>query len=1064
MVRRSLAAGIGLATLLVPVALAGGTAGASPADPAGRFAEVPSVGSVDPSVLPVGADDARTVQVMVQLTKPSVAEAQAAQRSEMSKSEKRQLAEQLERQQRPVVAAAEAEGGTVLAQTQYALNGVKVSISRNKVGELAEVPGVLAVRPVVTHHIDNTTAVPFLGVPEAWQATGYTGEGVKVAIIDTGIDYTHADFGGPGTVEAYEAADAVDTAPADPALFGPDAPRIKGGWDFVGDDYDASDPTSVPQPDPNPLDCHGHGTHVAGSTGGSGVLPDGSTYTGPYDSTTYDTDFLVGPGVAPEVDLYALRVFGCGGSTNVTVEAIDWAVANDMDVINMSLGSTYGYKDDASAIAASNAAAAGVVVVASAGNEGPNPYLVGSPATGEGVLAVAAVDPTASYPGVEIALPDGGTIPAISANGIVPADGTEYDVVVLEDDPSTAENEALGCSVEAFTSNGIVEGGNQLGVSVRGTCARAARAVFGEQAGAAAVAMINTDAGFPPYEGPILDNPDTGVPFEVTIPFLGVRGVLGPEPTEDGDQLVDADGKSVTLTEKALENPAYSDAASFSSGGPRSGDSGLVPQVAAPGVAIDSAAVGTGYKGARMSGTSMAAPMAAGVAALGVQAHPEWSAYEVTGAIISSADRDNVGDYRLRVTGNGLVDAMQTVTTDTVAFGDALQQGWESTLNFGFVETAGCRVVRARSGCAAEELTKTVTVVNKGGTAQSYDVSVVPSPDSLEADVSVTPSRVSVAAGSTAEVTVRIDLGSADVPTSLGADQWSLHEVSGQIRLSAASGDLNVPYLLVPRSVLGADVDARNFDPTRNSSGSIRLINPGAYPATMDFFTWGLSDRQDVGPRGGANRGETERVGGDGFDLRAAGVQSVDTAAGPALVFAINNWERWSNAASIEHDILVDKDQDGEPDVGIYVLDYGLVTTGYADGTNAVFYQDLHTGAMGVRFLAVSPTDSSTLLAPVLVSDLGLTEEDTFSYEVASYDLLGSGFDVMDGSARYNPWKQPYITDASTYVVGAGQSKTVSVSVDQSAFRSQKPLGLMVVVMDNASGADEAILLGGSRR
>src|SRR5690606_6058122 len=121
-------------------------------------------------------------------------------------------------------------------------------------------------------------------------------------------------------------AHAAGTEPADPTMFGPDAPRVKGGIDLVGDDYDANDDASIPQPDDNPLDCHGHGTHVAGTAGGSGVTADGETYTGPYDESTASQDFTVGPGVAPEVDLYAVRVFGCGGSTNVVVPAIDWAV------------------------------------------------------------------------------------------------------------------------------------------------------------------------------------------------------------------------------------------------------------------------------------------------------------------------------------------------------------------------------------------------------------------------------------------------------------------------------------------------------------------------------------------------------------------------------------------------------------------------------------------------------------------------------------------------------------------------------------------------------------------
>src|SRR5205085_11459516 len=113
----------------------------------------------------------------------------------------------------------------------------------------------------------------------------------------------------PGTASAFDTAHAAETAPADPSLFGPAAPRIKGGIDLVGDSYDA-DPASatyqpVPHPDPNPLDCNGHGSHVAGTAAGSGVLSNGSTYAGAYNAATVSGNaWTIGPGVAPKADLY----------------------------------------------------------------------------------------------------------------------------------------------------------------------------------------------------------------------------------------------------------------------------------------------------------------------------------------------------------------------------------------------------------------------------------------------------------------------------------------------------------------------------------------------------------------------------------------------------------------------------------------------------------------------------------------------------------------------------------------------------------------------------------------
>ena len=103
---------------------------------------------------------------------------------------------------------------------------------------------------------------------------------------------------------------------------------------------------------------------------------------GPYDQTTHDNAFKVGPGVAPRADLYAVRVFGCAGSTGVVPEALEWAVDNDMDVVNMSLGSSFGTADDASAEATDNAVDAGISVVTSAGNAGLIDYVTGSPGIG----------------------------------------------------------------------------------------------------------------------------------------------------------------------------------------------------------------------------------------------------------------------------------------------------------------------------------------------------------------------------------------------------------------------------------------------------------------------------------------------------------------------------------------------------------------------------------------------------------------------------------------------------------------------------------------------------------
>src|SRR5439155_17958620 len=179
-------------------------------------------------------------------------------------------------------------------------------------------------------------------------------------------------------------------------------------------------------------------------------------------------NFNIGPGVAPKADLYAVRVFGCEGPTDVTVDAIEWAVDNDMDVINMSLGSTFGSKDDPSAVASTNAAKAGVIVVASAGNAGPSPYVIGSPSTADGAISVAANDPYLTLPGAILTFSGTTTIPAINANGFALAGSSTFNIKVIKDDPTTtSRDESLGCSVADFGSLGP----NTIAVVNRGTCA-----------------------------------------------------------------------------------------------------------------------------------------------------------------------------------------------------------------------------------------------------------------------------------------------------------------------------------------------------------------------------------------------------------------------------------------------------------------------------------------------------------------------------------------------------------------------------------------------------------------
>jgi subtilisin family serine protease len=527
--------------------------------------------------------------------------------------------EQRSAERRLAVAAPRAR---LLYRVQRVYNGLAVQVSRAELPALVAAPWVRAIAPLTPKYLSHRTSVPLIGAPPLWAAAGIglTGQGVKIGIIDTGIDYAHATFGGTGA--------------AQPPNFGPGR-KVAGGFDFAGDAYTGF---NEPAPDADPRDCQGHGTHVAGTAAGYGVTADGTTYRGGYAAVPL-AELALGPGVAPEAELYALRVFGCNAfGTLLTDQAIDWAIdpngdgdpADRLDVINLSLGIDFADPGDTTAIAAQRAADAGVIVVAAATNAGDNTFAMGSPAVADGAIAVAgSADAGAQVDGFRVDAPAG-------LAGVYPGNAASFNwagrlqpslSAPLAEPPGRQDGCAPFSGVDAAAINGAVA----LLDWGAGSCPALSRVEHAAAAGAVGVLIVDS-------AGLLTLRPFGAVP----IPTLAIPRTVGAELRAAltggavSVTLAPTYLNNVLLVEPAREDLIYAD----SSRGPRRGDSLLKPDLTAPATTISSAAVGTAAGVRELSGTSMAAPHVAGAAALLRQLHPTWSSAQIKALLINSATAD----------------------------------------------------------------------------------------------------------------------------------------------------------------------------------------------------------------------------------------------------------------------------------------------------------------------------------------------------------------------------------------------------------------------------------------
>jgi minor extracellular serine protease Vpr len=470
---------------------------------------------------------------------------------------------------------------------------------------LARLPGVKAVHPVIRYKLMLDRAVGLQRVPEAWSAIGgqgNAGTGIKIGIIDTGIDPAHPGF--------------QDTSL--PQLDG--FPRVNASTDLnlsnrkvivarnYGDGLSAG----------SARDVDGHGSAVA-------MIAAGVTNAGPRGDIT---------GIAPKAYLGNYKVFPDdeeGAPLDGIIRAIEDAVADGMDVINLSLGVDLAERPetDILVMAVERATQAGAVVVIAAGNSGPDLNTIGSPGTAPSAITVGnSFNDRVFAASVRVPSANASFIAQI---GTGPRPGTLTAPLgdVAEFDPT-----GLACGP---LPSGSLRG--RIALIARGTCTFEEKFDFAATAGAIG-AIVFTD------DRPVITM-DQGTS---TLPAMMITNA-------DGQALKAYRGVEVSLvytTTAVLVNS--SQLSDSTSKGPAPAGA-IKPDILAVGSSIYTAGVGslgTGY--AVLSGTSLSAPMVTGAAALVKGARRDLTADQIKSVLVNSTSQFAGGSFGIQQTGSGLLD------------------------------------------------------------------------------------------------------------------------------------------------------------------------------------------------------------------------------------------------------------------------------------------------------------------------------------------------------------------------------------------------------------------------
>lgn len=504
-------------------------------------------------------------------------------------------------------------GRTIHSKFNYytVFNGFAVELTQKEAKRIAALPDVKSIQAAPQYKIQTDRGPLIIKAPSAWDgsATGLSvkGEGIIIGIIDTGIRHDHASFAAISPADGY-----VHNNPLGNGIF---LGYCKTTPDFCNNKligaYNFADGVDDPE------DENRHGTHVASIAAGNRLN---------FDLGSGNNFNLTG--VAPRANIIAYRIADSEGTSSpgASLAAIEQAVIDNVDVINYSFGGdAFDPWTAPDSIAFRNARAAGIIVTTSAGNQGPNPASIGSPADSPWITSVAAsTHDRGVYPGKSMSDMAGGTSAPPSDISGRSLTGEITDSIVYAGNFSNGDPNPEQCltAFPAGTFNG------QIVVCDRGDIARVQKAKHVANGGAGGYVLANVQGGASFLADDIYDIPGIHIGADdadrLKLWLSSGDNHLATINGTNGTIGINASGADIV--------------ASFSSRGENpSAQAVIKPSITAPGVSILAAGIGeVDYD--FLQGTSMASPHAAGAAALIKQTNPDWSAGQIHSALVLSSE------------------------------------------------------------------------------------------------------------------------------------------------------------------------------------------------------------------------------------------------------------------------------------------------------------------------------------------------------------------------------------------------------------------------------------------